>query len=102
MSESVLKKLSEKLAEWDGELASLKAKASSSAGEQKQNFDRLSADLATQTAQIKAKIEELKNKSPDEIKAQADDLLRSASGKISDGLKNLAAFFESKAKKTGD
>ncbi len=96
---TVLKKLSEKLAEWDQELSKLRAQASSSAGEQKQNFDRLAQDLASQTAQIKAKIEELKNKNPDEIKSQAEDLMRMASGKVSEGLHNLASFFENKSKK---
>ena len=96
---SVLKKLSEKLAEWDQELAKLRQQATSSAGEQKANFDKIAQELTAQTAQIKAKIDEMKNKNPDEIKAQAEDLLRTASGKVSEGLKNLAGFFESKAKK---
>jgi len=85
--------------EWDQQLASLKQQATSSAGAQKQNIDKLSADLSAQTAALKAKIDELKNKSPDEIKAQAEELLRATSGKIGEGLKNLAAFFDSKAQK---
>lgn len=100
MSEgSILKKLSEKLVEWDRELDTLKAKAASTAGDQKAQFERLSADVQAQTAQVRAKIEELKNKSPDEIKAQAEDVLRLASGKISEGLQGLAHFFDAKARK---
>lgn len=100
MSEgSILKKLSDKLVEWDKELDTLKAKAASTAGDQKVQFERMSADIQTQTAQVRAKIDELKNKSPDEIKAQAEDLLRIASGKISEGLQGLAQFFDSKARK---
>jgi len=57
MSDSVLKKLSDKLMEWDQQLASLKQQATSSAGAQKQNIDKLSADLSAQTAALKAKID---------------------------------------------
>lgn len=96
---SILKKLSEKLVEWDQELNGLKGKASSAAGEQKAQFDRLYQDIQLQANQIKTKLDELKGKNPDEIKAQAEDLLRTASGKIGEGLKSLGSFFESKARK---
>ncbi len=92
-----LKGLAEKLTEWDSELEQLKGKASQVAGDRKAQFEQIAQDVKTQAGQLKGKVDEYRGKSPDELKAEAEELMRGASGKIAEGLRSLSEFFENKA-----
>ncbi len=101
MSESVLKTLSDKIAQLDVELNALRGRAGEVAAAKKEQFQKLSEEVRAQADQLKSKLAEYRGKSPDELKAEGEQLLRNASGKVADGLKTLSAFFESKAQGGG-
>ena len=94
---SLLKSLADKLIDWDKELDSLKNRTSEMTEEQKEHFNKLTDDVKQQAQQLKEKMEEYRKKSPDELKKEGEQFMRTTSGKIADGLKTLATFFESKS-----
>ncbi|MCB1323998.1 MAG: hypothetical protein KDK35_02165 [Leptospiraceae bacterium] len=106
MSEnSILSKLADRLKEWDGELDQLRKKAESATAENKQKFEQMAEEVRQQTAAVRAKVEEYRHKSADEIKAEVqtelDELLKKTSGRISEGLTKLSRFFEERSGGSG-
>ena len=97
----LLKSLADKITEWDGELNQLRGRAGEVAAAKKEQFQKLSDEVRQQADQLKGKLAEYRGKSPDELKAEGEQLLRTASGKVADGLKSLSAFFEGKAQGGG-
>ncbi|MCR9145293.1 MAG: hypothetical protein NXI24_23845 [bacterium] len=98
---SILKQLSDQLSGWDEQLEQRKAEAAQLIGDKKQEAEAAMADLKVKAAEIRAQVEQLREKDSDELTAEAkaklDELGRRASGEIGKGLDSLAAFFKSKA-----
>lgn len=95
--QSLLQSLAKKLVDWDKELDSLKNRASDLTDEKKSHLNKMADDLKAQAGNLKAKVDEYTHKSPDEFKKEGEEFLRSTSGKIADGLKHLATFFENRS-----
>lgn len=98
---SVLKQLSEQLANWDAQLDQRKTEAAQLLGEKKAEAEKAMAELKVKADEIRAQVEELRGKNKDELTAEAKEKLealgRRASGEIGKGLEALAGFFKSKA-----
>lgn len=95
--QSLLQSLAQKLVDWDRELDAMKNRASDLTDEKKSQLNKMADDLKAQAGNLKTRVDEYARKSPDEFKKEGEELLRSTSGKIADGLKHLATFFESRA-----
>ena len=92
-----LKSLADKMTVWDQDLTKLMGRASEVAAEKKVQFDQVAGEVKVQATQLKGKVDEYRGKSADELKAEAEEVMRQTSGKIAEGLTKLAQFFEEKS-----